>query len=95
MANETLFAAGKVVIYTTQLCGFCHAAKRMLQSKGVDYREVPADGDDELRSALVAATKERTVPQIWLGEHHVGGYTDLVALDRSGELDNILASLSQ
>ena len=80
-----------VVIYTTQLCGFCHAAKRLLSSKAVDFEEIAADGNHELRRELAERTGQDTVPQIWIGQKHVGGFTDLLELERQGLLDTMLA----
>lgn len=81
----------KVEIYTTQWCPYCHAAKSLLDEKGVEYEEVDAD-DPDIRMAMVQrAHGRRTVPQIFVGETHVGGYDDMAALDRGGQLDPLLA----
>jgi glutaredoxin 3 len=81
----------KVEIYTTQWCPYCHAAKSLLDEKGVEYEEVDAD-DPEIRMAMVQrANGRRTVPQIFVGETHVGGDDDMAALDRGGQLDPLLA----
>ncbi|MGA9520500.1 MAG: glutaredoxin 3 [Myxococcaceae bacterium] len=80
-----------VRIYTTEYCGFCVRAKELLRSKGVAYEEIDVTGDDALRGKLVDMTGGlRTVPQIWVGETHVGGYTDLAKLNREGKLDLML-----
>jgi glutaredoxin 3 len=82
----------KVEIYTTQWCPYCHAAKSLLDEKGVSYDEVDAD-DPDVRMAMVQrANGRRTVPQIFVGETHVGGYDDMAALDRRGQLDPLLAN---
>lgn len=82
----------KVEIYTTQWCPYCHAAKALLEEKGVTYDEVNAE-DPEVRASMVQrANGRRTVPQIFIGETHVGGYDDMAALDRRGQLDPLLAS---
>ena len=82
----------KVEIYTTQWCPYCHAAKSLLDEKGVSYEEVDAD-DPDVRMAMVQrAHGRRTVPQIFVGETHVGGYDDMAALDRRGQLDPLLAN---
>ncbi len=82
----------KVEIYTTQWCPYCHAAKSLLDEKGVEYVEVDAD-TPETRMAMVQRAKgRRTVPQIFVGETHVGGYDDMAALDRSGKLDPLLTN---
>lgn len=81
----------KVDIYTTQWCPYCHAAKSLLDEKGVTYNEVNAE-DPEIRMAMVQrAHGRRTVPQIFVGDTHVGGYDDMAALDRDGQLDPLLA----
>lgn len=81
----------KVEIYTTPWCPYCHAAKSLLEEKGVAYNEVDA-GDPQVRAAMMArANGRRTVPQIFIGETHVGGYDDMAALDRRGQLDPLLA----
>ena len=81
-----------VTIYTTSSCVFCLRAKEYLRSKGVPYEEVDVTGDEAARARLVErANGQRTVPQIFVGEVHVGGYTDLVALDRAGKFQPLLA----
>jgi len=79
-----------VVIYTTQYCGYCVRAKRLLDRKKVSYQEIDVSGDDDARVKLTERTGRRTVPQIFIGERHVGGSDDLYALDAAGELDKIL-----
>ena len=82
----------KVTIYTSQFCGFCHAAKRLLDSKGVEYEEINVGRDPALRQEMMArANGGYTVPQIFIGEAHVGGCDDLYALERGGKLDPLLA----
>lgn len=76
----------KVIIYTTDYCSYCRAAKSFFRAKGWAYEEVDVSGDDEARERLVERTGQYTVPQIWIGETHVGGYDDLRALDRGGRL---------
>ena len=83
-----------MVIYTTSLCGFCVAAKSLLDSKGVAFKEIAVDGDQETRQALIQATGQRTVPQIWIGRQHIGGFTDLAELEQSQVLDTLLAELT-
>jgi glutaredoxin 3 len=82
-----------VEIYTTPLCGFCHAAKRLLTQKGVSFTEIDVSRDPALRSAMTSrANGRRTVPQIFIGGTHVGGCDDLYALDDAGKLDPLLAA---
>jgi glutaredoxin 3 len=81
-----------IEIYTTPFCGFCLAAKRLLKDKGVGYREIDVSGDPAARQAMMRRAHGRhTVPQIFVGETHVGGCDDLYALDRAGRLDPLLA----
>ena len=79
-----------VRIYTTQTCPFCVRAKRLLQKKSVPYQEIDVSWDDDARMRLMQATGRRTVPQIFIGEKHVGGSDDLHALEERGELDGLL-----
>jgi len=79
-----------VTVYSTRICPYCMMAKRLLTQKGVAYREIMVDGDDQLRHDLMQRTGRRTVPQIYVGDHHVGGFDDLAALDRAGKLDPLL-----
>lgn len=81
----------KVDIYTTRWCPYCHAAKALLEQKGVTYNEVDAQ-DPEIRAHMVQRARgRRTVPQIFIGDTHVGGYDDMAALERRGQLDPLLA----
>ena len=83
-----------VTIYTTSLCPYCHSAKELLSDKAVPFQEISADRAD-LREALQVKAGGRTsVPQIWIGGHHVGGCDDLYALEASGKLDAMLAGLT-
>lgn len=81
----------KVEIYTSPLCGYCHAAKRLLTGKGVEFSEIDVMSAPERREEMVQrANGGRTVPQIFIGEVHVGGSDDLHALERAGKLDALL-----
>jgi glutaredoxin 3 len=81
-----------VEIYTTPICPYCHAAKRLLDRKGVSYREIDVSRDPSLRAAMTQrAQGRRTVPQIFVGDTHVGGSDDLHELDHAGKLDRLLA----
>ena len=81
-----------VEIYTTPTCPYCQAAKRLLDRKGVRYREIDVSRDPDLRQAMTQrAHGRRTVPQIFIGATHVGGSDDLHALDHQGRLDALLA----
>jgi glutaredoxin 3 len=80
-----------VTMYATEWCPYCRMAERLLQSKGVSIEKIRVDLEPQRRVEMMARTKRRTVPQIYIGDHHVGGYDDLAALDRTGELDALLA----
>lgn len=82
-----------IEIYTTPFCGFCHAAKRLLSQKGVSFSEIDISAQPEKRAQMMQrANGRRTVPQIFVGDTHVGGYDDLNALERAGKLDTLLAA---
>jgi glutaredoxin 3 len=79
-----------VVIYTTSMCCYCHRAKDLLRAKGVPFAEIDASVR-EVRAEMIQKAGGRTsVPQIWIGDDHVGGCDDLYALDRAGRLDPLL-----
>jgi glutaredoxin 3 len=84
-----------VKIYTREACGFCTAAKHLLDSKHVAYEEIDCTGDQETRRWLVGETGQSTVPQIFIAGKSVGGYTDIRALDDAGELDPMLQAVLQ
>jgi glutaredoxin 3 len=79
-----------VKIYTTTYCGYCVRAKDLLTRKGVKYEELDVTGNDEMRAKLVEMSGQRTVPQIWIGDTHVGGYSDLARLESEGRLEPML-----
>ncbi|HEX7913120.1 MAG TPA: glutaredoxin 3 [Paraburkholderia sp.] len=79
-----------VTIYTTSNCTYCMAAKSLLKVKGVSFDEITLDGDRVAASALAERTGRRTVPQIFIGATHVGGFDDLKALEAAGQLDALL-----
>jgi glutaredoxin 3 len=80
----------KVLMYSTGVCPFCLMAERLLKSKGAEIEKVRVDLEPERRQEMMQRTGRRTVPQIYVGERHVGGYDDLAALDRAGGLDPLL-----
>lgn len=81
-----------VTMYTTAVCPYCQMAKRLLAQKGVpSINEVRVDLDPSEREKMMSMTGRRTVPQIYIGDTHVGGFDDLAALDRAGKLDPLLA----
>jgi len=82
-----------VEIYTSPLCGFCHAAKRLLTQKGASFSEIDVLKDPGRKAEMInRANGGRTVPQIFIGDMHVGGCDDLYALDRAGKLDMLLSA---
>lgn len=82
-----------VEIYTSPLCGFCHAAKRLLKSKGISFSEIDVFRNPDRKPEMIQrANGGRTVPQIFVGDMHVGGCDELYALDRAGKLDALLAA---
>ena len=81
-----------ITMYSTGVCPFCQMAERLLRSKGVSaIDKVRVDLEPERRAEMVERTGRRTVPQIYIGEKHVGGFDELSALDRAGQLDELLA----
>lgn len=80
----------KVVMYATRFCPFCMRARALLQEKRVAYKEIAVDGNPGLRKEMTEKSGRYTVPQIWIGEQHIGGCDELMALERSGQLDRLL-----
>jgi glutaredoxin 3 len=82
----------KVTIYTRTMCPYCVRALEVLRDKGAEIHEIKAGGDDRLRAEMIERSKGgRTFPQIFVGETHIGGCDDMLALDRAGKLDPLLA----
>jgi glutaredoxin 3 len=84
----------KVLMYTTGVCPYCVAAKNILKRKGAEIEEIRIDLDPAKRDEMMARSQRRTVPQIYVGDVHVGGHDDMVALDRAGKLDPLLQGAS-
>ena len=81
-----------ITMYTTRVCPYCQMAKALLKQKGVtDINEIRVDTDAQIREQMMQRTGRRTVPQIYIGEVHVGGFDDLNALNQAGKLDALLA----
>ena len=80
----------QVIVYTTAICPYCVRAKELLKRKRVEFEEVRIDLDQKRMREMLDRTQRRTVPQIYIGDHHVGGYDDLAELDAFGELDELL-----
>jgi glutaredoxin 3 len=84
-------ASPEITIYTSAVCGYCVAAKNFLKSKGLQWKEVRVDTDPLERERMVALARRTSVPQIFIGQIHVGGYDDMMALHRAGKLEPLLA----
>ena len=83
----------KIVIYTGPLCNFCSAAKHLLNKKKINYEEIDIGYDDKKREEMLKKSNgARTIPQIFIGEEHIGGYVELKALEKNGNLDSLLNS---
>ncbi|WP_188636716.1 glutaredoxin 3 [Halopseudomonas pertucinogena] len=80
-----------ITIYSSNYCPYCIRAKQLLGSKGLAFNEVVVDGQPDLRAEMARKAGRSSVPQIWINGTHVGGCDDLIALDRSGKLDTMLA----
>lgn len=80
-----------VVLYTRTACGYCARALALLQRKGVDFQEIPAEGAERRAEMIQRSNGGRTYPQVFVRGKHIGGSDDLMALERSGELDRMLA----
>ncbi len=81
----------RIRVYSTDYCPYCVMAKRLLERKGAAFEEIRVDHDPALREEMMRLSGRRTVPQIFVGDTHVGGFDDLSALDRAGRLDPLLA----
>ncbi|WP_332765557.1 glutaredoxin 3 [Pseudomonas koreensis] len=79
-----------VVVYSSDYCPYCSRAKHLLASKGVAFEEIKVDGKPQLRAEMTRKAGRTSVPQIWIGEKHIGGCDDLYALERAGKLDALL-----
>ena len=81
----------RVIIYGNATCPFCGAARMLLTKKGVKFDDVPVSGDPEMLAEMQERSGRNTVPQVFIGDTHIGGFDELYALDQSGELDKLLA----
>ena len=82
--------SNNVVMYSTGMCPYCVRAKTLLNNKGVEFEEIRIDGDRELMQEMMQRSNRRTVPQIFIGDYHVGGFDDMAELDAYGNLDPLL-----
>jgi glutaredoxin 3 len=80
-----------VIMYSTRFCPYCVRARQLLDDKRVEYTDIAVDEQPELRREMMERSGRRTVPQIWIGDEHVGGFDDLWLLERQGRLDGMLA----
>jgi len=85
--------SNQVKMYTTRFCPYCMAARSLLEEKGVGFQDIAVDGQAELRREMVELSGRNTVPQIWIGDQHIGGFDDLNLLNRQGKLDQILQAI--
>ena len=85
----------EITVYTSAICAYCVAAKNFLKSKGLSWNEVRIDTDPAQREKMMALTRRTTVPQIFIGQTHVGGYDDMMALHRAGKLEPLLAGAGE
>ena len=82
----------EITIYSSKFCGYCVAAERLFQNKDLEYKLIKVDEDPSKFEHMVKITGRRTVPQIFIGDHHVGGFDDLSAINQTGELKTLLKS---
>ena len=80
-----------ITVYSTNYCPYCVRAKDLLKRKGASFTEINVEDDDAREAMIKKAGGRRTVPQIFIGEQHIGGYDDMAALDKAGKLDALLA----
>ena len=82
----------EILIYSTSICPYCMMAKRLLDKKGLTYTEINVDTEPGLREEMMLKTNRRTVPQIYIGSYHVGGFHELYALEQQKKLDDLLTT---
>ena len=90
--SKTSGTQPKITVYSGRFCGYCTAAERLLQSKKAEYELIKVDEDQAKFDHMMEITGRRTIPQIFIGDYHVGGFDDLTALNQSGKLDELLNS---
>jgi len=83
-----------ITLYTSAVCAYCMAAKQFLRSRGLEWTELRIDQDPEARARMLDITGRSTVPQIFVGETHVGGFDDMMALHRAGKFETLLAGIT-
>lgn len=87
--------APSVTMYTTRFCPYCIRARMLLEHKKIEFTDIPVDANPSLRQEMQQRSGRRTVPQIWIGEQHVGGFDDLAQLEQQGRLDQLLEQASR
>lgn len=80
----------KVTMYSTRFCPYCMAARQLLEMKSVEYDDIAVDGAPEMRAEMMTKSGRHTVPQIWIGNTHIGGFDEISRLEHQGELDTLL-----
>lgn len=95
MSDAAVAGKPEIILYTTAICPYCVAAKNFLKSKGQSWTEVRIDTDPAAREKMMASTRRSSVPQIFIGQTHVGGYDDMVALHRAGKLEPLFAGQAE
>lgn len=93
MNESSLESTPKIVMYESNWCGYCRAAKRLLASKGWQYQSLVVDGDSALRQEMTTRTGRTSVPQIFFGARHIGGFDDMAELEENGELDDAYSAI--
>ena len=88
--GEEVATMKSITIYSSYYCPFCHSAKALLARKGLSFDEINVDNDRQLRQEMTQKSGRTSVPQIWIGDQHIGGCDDLYALERSQKLDALL-----
>lgn len=89
--GKEIDAMKKIVMYSSDYCPFCHAAKTLLNKKGFAFEEINVDGDRQVRQEMINKAGRTSVPQIWIGDQHIGGCDELHALERSQQLDALMS----
>ena len=84
----------KVEIYSSPLCGYCHMAKKLLNQKNIDFEEINVLGNASKRAEMTERSQRSSVPQIFINDEHIGGFDDIHALDKSGNLDPLLTDMT-
>ena len=95
MSNVTPDNSKTIVMYESKWCGYCRAARKLLATKGWEYESRVVDGNAELRQEMTTKTGRTSVPQIYFGERHIGGFDDISALEQNGELDDAYRNMSE